>query len=96
MEPEAKEVSQDPSKPVYQELLEYILRKLVKYPSDISVSHTEDEMGTLMIVKVNPYDRGIVIGKAGSMAISLRTLVGAVGSRNAKRVSLKIDAPDRR
>jgi len=76
-----------------QEFLEYVIKALVGYPDDVNVDRKVDEMGVLLTLKVNPADVGQVIGKEGSTAKSIRTLMRIIGLKNKSRVNLKIDAP---
>lgn len=76
-----------------QEFLEYVVKALVGYPDDVKVDRKVDEMGVLLTLKVNPTDVGQVIGKEGSTAKAIRTLMRIIGLKNKSRVNLKIDAP---
>lgn len=76
-----------------QEFLEYVVKTLVGYPDDVKVDRKVDEMGVLLTLKVNPADVGQVIGKQGSTAKAIRTLMRIIGLKNKSRVNLKIDAP---
>jgi len=63
---------------------------LVGHPEDVVVDRTIDEKGVLLTLTVNPADLGRVIGKRGSTAQSLRTLLRALGAKNDARYNLKI------
>jgi len=76
-----------------QEFLESVVSALVNYPKDVKVERKVDEMGVLLTLKVNPADVGQVIGKLGSTAKAIRTLMRIIGLKNKSRVNLKIDAP---
>jgi len=76
-----------------QEFLEYIVKALVDNPEDVKVDRKVDEMGVLLSLKVNPEDMGQIIGKAGSTARAIRSLVRIVGLKNHARVNLKIEEP---
>ncbi|OGY90308.1 MAG: hypothetical protein A3B30_01970 [Candidatus Komeilibacteria bacterium RIFCSPLOWO2_01_FULL_52_15] len=77
-----------------QEFLEYVVKKLVDNPDDVSVERTIDEMGVLLILKVSPKDMGQIIGREGQTARSLRTLLRVIGAKNNARVNLKIYEPE--
>jgi len=77
-----------------QEFLEYIVKALVDHPEDVKIDRKVDEMGVLLSLKVNPEDMGQIIGKAGSTARSIRSLVRIVGLKNHARVNLKIEEPE--
>lgn len=78
----------------YQELLEYVVKGLVDHPDDVKVERKVDEMGVLLILKVNPEDMGQIIGRQGSTARSIRTLVRIAGLKAHARVNLKIEEPE--
>lgn len=73
-----------------QQFVEYIVKSLVGNPDDVSVDRTIDEKGVLLSLTVNPDDLGRVIGKRGTTAQSLRTLLRALGTKNDARYNLKI------
>jgi len=77
-----------------KEFLEYIVKALVDHPTDVKIDRKVDEMGVLLSLKVNPEDMGQIIGKAGSTARSIRSLVRIVGLKNHARVNLKIEEPE--
>lgn len=73
--------------------LEYIVKALVDHPEDVKIDRKVDEMGVLLSLKVNPEDMGQIIGKGGSTARAIRTLVRIVGLKSHARVNLKIEEP---
>ncbi|MBU0476595.1 KH domain-containing protein [Patescibacteria group bacterium] len=77
-----------------KEFLEYLIKALVDNPGDVKVDRRVDEMGVLLSLKVNPEDMGQIIGKAGSTARAIRSLVRIVGLKNHARVNLKIEEPE--
>lgn len=77
-----------------QEFLENLIKALVANPDDVKVTRNVDEMGVLLSLKINPEDMGQVIGRQGSTARSIRTLLRIVGLRNNARVNLKIEEPE--
>lgn len=77
-----------------QEFLENVVKALVNHPEDVKVTRNVDEMGVLLSLKVHPEDMGQVIGRAGSTARNIRSLLRLVGLRNKARVNLKIEEPE--
>jgi hypothetical protein len=73
-----------------QQFVEYIVKSVVGHPEDVSIERIIDEKGVLLQLTVNPEDLGRVIGKKGSTAQSLRTLLRALGVKNDARYNLKI------
>ncbi len=77
-----------------QEFLEYLIKSLVDHKEDVKVERKVDEMGVLLSLKVHPEDMGQIIGKEGSTARAIRSLVRIVGLKNHARVNLKIEEPE--
>ncbi len=80
--------------PADKEFLEFIIKALVDHPEDVKIDRKVDEMGVLLSLRVNPEDMGQIIGKAGSTARAIRSLVRIVGLKNHARVNLKIEEPE--
>jgi predicted RNA-binding protein YlqC (UPF0109 family) len=76
-----------------QEFLENLVKALVQYPDDVKITRNVDEMGVLLSLQVNPADIGQVIGRGGSTARAIRTLLRIIGLKNKARVNLKIEEP---
>lgn len=74
-----------------QELLIVILQTLVNNPSDVSVERSVDDMGVLLRVKLNKSDAGLVIGRSGQTASSIRYLIRIIGLKNKEKISVKIE-----
>ncbi len=72
-----------------KELVEYIVKSLVIDENSVSVTETEDEGAVVVHVFVAPDDMGRVIGKAGKIASSIRTIVQSISSRQHKKVVVK-------
>ncbi|MDP1538592.1 MAG: KH domain-containing protein [bacterium] len=77
-----------------KEFLEYLVKALVDNPGDVKIDRKVDEMGVLLSLKVNSEDMGQIIGKEGSTARAIRSLVRIVGLKNHARVNLKIEEPE--
>lgn len=73
-----------------QQFVEYIVKSLVGNPDAVEVKRTIDEKGVLLELTVDPEDLGRVIGKRGSTAQSIRSLLRALGTKNDARYNLKI------
>lgn len=73
-----------------EQFVEYIVKSLVGNPEAVKINRTIDEKGVLLELTVDPEDLGRVIGKRGSTAQSLRTLLRALGTKNDARYNLKI------
>lgn len=77
-----------------QEFLEYLVKSIVDHPDDVGVDRKVDEMGVLLSLKVNPQDMGQVVGRQGSTAKAIRSLLRIVGIKHNARVNLKIEEPE--
>ena len=81
-------------KPTDEQFLDYVVKALVDNPKDVKIDRKVDEMGVLLTLTVNSADMGQIIGKAGSTARAIRSLVRIVGLKNNARVNLKIEEPE--
>lgn len=77
-----------------QEFVEYVVKALVDKPEAVKVDRKVDEMGVLLTLKVDQEDMGKIIGRAGSTAKAIRSLVRIVGLKNNARINLKIEEPE--
>jgi predicted RNA-binding protein YlqC (UPF0109 family) len=77
-----------------QEFLEFVIKSIVDNPNDVKVTRTVDEMGVLLNLKVNPEDMGKIIGREGSTAKAIRTILRVIGTKNNARINLKIEEPE--
>lgn len=73
-----------------KELIEYVARSLVDDPDAVSVEVVEDPDGTVLELHVAEDDMGKVIGKNGSVAKAMRTLLKVMAARDGQYVSLEI------
>jgi predicted RNA-binding protein YlqC (UPF0109 family) len=51
-------------------------------------------MGVLLSLSVNGQDMGQVVGRQGSTAKAIRSLLRIVGIKNNARINLKIEEPE--
>ncbi len=72
------------------DLLVWLARRLVDDPDAVRVEEIEREDALILQLYVAPEDRGKVIGRAGRIARSLRTIVRASAARSRRRVVLEI------
>ena len=79
---------------VDQEFLESVIKAIVDNPNDVKVTRTIDEMGVLLNLKVNPEDMGKIIGRQGSTAKAIRTILRIIGTKHNARINLKIEEPE--
>jgi hypothetical protein len=77
-----------------EKFLEFIIKSIVDHPEEVKIDRKIDEMGVLLTLKVSPQDMGQVIGRDGSTAKAIRSLLRIVGIKNNARVTLKIEEPE--
>jgi predicted RNA-binding protein YlqC (UPF0109 family) len=77
-----------------EQFLEYVVKAIVDNPDEVKVGRQVDEMGVLLTLKVSPKDMGQVVGRQGSTAKAIRSLLKIVGIKNNARVNLKIEEPE--
>src|SRR4029077_20931611 len=73
-----------------KELVEYVAKSLVDDPGAVQVTEVEDEEGTVIELHVAEDDMGKVIGRNGSVAKALRTLLKVTAAREGTSVQLEI------
>jgi uncharacterized protein len=75
---------------MFKELVEYIVKTLVDYPDQVSVSEMEGQSAVNLELRVADSDMGRVIGKGGRVINSIRALVQVLAAKRGKRVTLEI------
>jgi predicted RNA-binding protein YlqC (UPF0109 family) len=73
-----------------KELLEAMAKALVDHPDQVRVRAIEGERVTVLELRVDPSDLGKVIGREGRMALAIRTILSAAGTKLRKRVTVEI------
>jgi predicted RNA-binding protein YlqC (UPF0109 family) len=73
-----------------KELVEYVAKSLVDDPDAVRVTEVTDRDGTVIELHVAEDDMGKVIGRNGSVAKALRTLLKVTAAREGEPVSLEI------
>lgn len=73
-----------------KELVEYVAKSLVDDPEAVTVEVVRDPDGTVIELHVADDDMGKVIGRNGSVAKALRTLLKVTSARDGESVSLEI------
>ena len=63
---------------------------LVDHPDEVTVTETEENGETILLLHVAESDMGKVIGKQGRIAKSIRTVVKAAATRDDKKVTVEI------
>jgi predicted RNA-binding protein YlqC (UPF0109 family) len=73
-----------------RDLVEYVAKSLVDKPDAVRVEVVREPDGTIIELHVAEDDMGKVIGRNGSVAKALRTLLKVTAARDGEPVSLEI------
>ena len=73
-----------------KDLVEYVAKSLVDDPDAVKVDVIEEDGATVIELHVADDDMGKVIGRNGSVAKALRTLLKVVAAREGESISLEI------
>lgn len=73
-----------------KDLVEAMAKALVDRPEEVMVREVDGEKTTVFELRVAASDLGKVIGKQGKTARSMRTILGAAGTKIGKRCVLEI------
>ena len=73
-----------------KELVEFVAKSLVDDPEAVRVDETRDRDGIVLELHVAEDDMGKVIGRNGSVAKALRTLLKVTAARDGEPVQLEI------
>lgn len=79
---------------VDEQILFDILTNLTTQPDQVKIDRTIDELGVMLAITVAPIDMGIVIGRSGSMASALKTIMKAVGKANNMIIRIIFNEPE--
>ncbi len=73
-----------------KDFLTFIVDSLVIHKSDVIIEQKEDELGTLVTIKVNKDDMKTIIGREGNTISAIRTVLRVFWSKQGARVNIKV------
>ncbi len=73
-----------------KELVEFVAKKLVDHPEDVNVRVIENDEGQIIELRVHPEDMGKVIGRSGTTAKAIRSLLISASTKTNTRAVLQI------
>ncbi|MDN5342179.1 KH domain-containing protein [Oceanotoga sp. DSM 15011] len=73
-----------------KELLESILKRIVKKPEEVTIVEFDEEDSIIFEIVVNPQDVGQIIGRDGRTIKSINTILNAAKGENDKKFVLKV------
>ncbi len=72
-----------------KETLETIIKSLVEFPEQVTITEASAEKSVIFEVKVAQTDMGKIIGREGKIAAAIRTVMKALASKEQKKVSVE-------
>jgi uncharacterized protein len=75
---------------VMKDIIEMIVRAVVDYPDQVSVTEIKGNYSSILELSVAKEDMGKIIGKQGRNAECLRTILNAGSAKKRKRTMLEI------
>lgn len=73
-----------------QDLVAFIVKGLVANPDAVRVQEVAGDGMRVYAVRVDPRDRGVLIGKQGRTIRSVRSLITAAASHAGRRATVEI------
>jgi predicted RNA-binding protein YlqC (UPF0109 family) len=75
-----------------RELLHYVVTAIVHHPDDVVITEVVSEDGSHLTLRlsVNQEDMGLIIGRDGNIARSLRNIVKVLAIKHNQRVFIDI------
>lgn len=74
-------------------LLEQIVKAIADKPENVVIERKVDEMGVLLVVRLDNQDAGALIGREGSTIAAIRRIMKLVGVKSNARINVKLDVP---
>lgn len=72
-----------------KEILETLIKNLVDYKEEVTITEKQEEKTLVYEVKVKETDMGKVIGKQGRVAKSIRTLMKSIAAKEHKKIVIE-------
>lgn len=72
------------------EFLKFVVENLVNNKEDIVIEKKDDELWTLLTLKVNKADMWVIIWKSGNTINALRSILRLLGMKLNKKINLKV------
>jgi predicted RNA-binding protein YlqC (UPF0109 family) len=73
-----------------KELVEFIVKKIVKNPEGVNVNQVESEQEIVLQLKVDKDDMGRVIGRNGKTIKAIRAVLGIASAKANKKARLEV------
>ena len=73
-----------------EHFVDYVVRQLVDYPDEVSVSTEAGDNGAVIRIRCRKEDIGKVVGKRGKTVMAIRSLVSGAAGRIQRRISVEV------
>ena len=73
-----------------KELVEYIAKSITSHPEKVKVTQEDQDGRIILRLEVAPDDKGMVIGRQGRVAQSIRVLLRVAAVKQGTRAILEI------
>ncbi len=74
-----------------KQLIEYLVKSIVEKPEKAKIKEIKQEGFSEYLIKVDPEDIKIVIGKNGQTIRAIRTLAKTKAIKQGKRINVKLE-----
>lgn len=74
-----------------KQLLEFLIQSIVDKPKAVEIKKSQNEGFSEYLIKVDPEDMKIVIGKNGQTIRAIRTLAKTKAIKQRKRINVKLE-----
>ncbi|MDR0646708.1 MAG: KH domain-containing protein [Elusimicrobiota bacterium] len=74
-----------------KEMAMFLLKSLVVNKENVVIEMKEERNNVYLMAKVDPADKGKVIGRDGSIIKAIRIVLGASGAKANKKVTLRLE-----
>ena len=75
----------------FKQIVEYIASSLTDHPEDVEIVEEEDDGRVFLVLRVNPEDKGKIIGRQGRVVQSIRALLRVAAVKEGVQINLEIE-----
>jgi len=75
----------------FKQIVEYITSSLTDHPEDVEILEEEDDGRVFLVLRVNPEDKGRIIGRQGRVVQSIRALLRVAAVKEGVQINLEIE-----
>ena len=75
----------------FKQIVEYITSSLTDHPEDVEILEEEDDGRVFLVLRVNPEDKGKIIGRQGRVVQSIRALLRVAAVKEGVQINLEIE-----